>query len=57
MPKACATLWSALGAEATLGPLAEQRVQDAATWGQLPGGAQVTKSAPLFPRIEEPEAT
>ena len=55
MPKACGTLWSALGAEATLGPLAGQRVQDASRWGQLPGGATVTKSAPLFPRIEESE--
>ena len=53
MPKACATLWSAIGAEAALGPVGEQRVQDAAVWGRLPAGATVTKSAPLFPRIEE----
>jgi methionyl-tRNA synthetase len=54
MPKACAQLWSSLGGEPTLGALADQRVQDAGTWGQLPGGATVTKSPPLFPRIEEP---
>jgi methionyl-tRNA synthetase len=46
-----------LGAEAGLGPLSEQRVQDAARWGQLPGGAVVTKSEPLFPRVEDPDAT
>ena len=40
---------------ATLGPLADQRVQDAGRWGQLPAGATVTKAEPLFPRIEEPE--
>ncbi len=54
MPKACRTLWSSLGADAALGPISGARVQDAGTWGQLPGGATVTKSEPLFPRIEEP---
>ena len=57
MPKASAVLWTSLGAEATLGPLSEQRVQDAGRWGQLPAGAPVTKSEPLFPRIEEPDAS
>jgi methionyl-tRNA synthetase len=55
MPKACALLWSALGADDTLGPLADQRVQDAGAWGLLPAGATVTKTEPLFPRIEDPE--
>ncbi|HEX4698958.1 MAG TPA: class I tRNA ligase family protein, partial [Actinomycetes bacterium] len=55
MPKACAVLWQALGAEATLGPIADARVQDAGRWGQLPARAPVLKSAPLFPRIEDPE--
>ena len=54
MPKACATLWHSLGAEDALGALGDQRVQDAGRWGQLPAGATVTKSEPLFPRIEEP---
>ncbi|HYJ67299.1 MAG TPA: methionine--tRNA ligase [Nocardioidaceae bacterium] len=54
MPKASTQLWSSLGAEAALGELADARVQDAWRWGQLPAGAAVTKSAPLFPRIEEP---
>ena len=55
MPKASTILWQSLGADVTLGPLAEARVQDAGRWGQLPAGAAVTKSEPLFPRIEEPE--
>jgi methionyl-tRNA synthetase len=55
MPRACATLWHSLGGESALGALADQRVQDVGRWGQLPGGAAVTKSAPMFPRIEEPE--
>ena len=55
MPKACAALWAALGAEAALGSIAEQRVQEAGQWGRLPGGAVVSKIAPLFPRIEEAE--
>jgi methionyl-tRNA synthetase len=55
MPKASTVLWQSLGAEATLGPLADARVQDAGRWGQLAAGAPVTKSEPLFPRIEEPE--
>ncbi|MEJ7741544.1 MAG: hypothetical protein WKF73_02725 [Nocardioidaceae bacterium] len=52
MPKACAALWSALGAEA-LGALADQRVQDAGQWGQLPAGVTLTKGQALFPRLEE----
>jgi methionyl-tRNA synthetase len=55
MPKATETLWHSLGGADALGPLATQRVQDAGRWGQLPGGTTVTKSAPMFPRIEEPE--
>jgi methionyl-tRNA synthetase len=53
MPRACGKLWAALGAESALGPVADQRVQDAATWGRLPEGATVTKTEPLFPRVEE----
>ena len=54
MPKAMASLWQQLGAEAALGPIAEQRIADVARWGQLPPGASVTKGESLFPRIEEP---
>ncbi|PJE93988.1 methionine--tRNA ligase [Streptomyces carminius] len=55
MPRTSQLLWDSLGAEAPLGPLAEQRVQDAARWGQLPAGSTVTKGAVLFPRLEEPK--
>ncbi len=53
MPKTSEKLWHLLGAEAKLGPLADQRVQDAGTWGQLPAGSVLTKGDPLFPRLEE----
>ena len=53
MPKACARIWSALGADAAIGPVAVQRVQDVAGWGQLPAGSTVTKLEPLFPRLED----
>jgi methionyl-tRNA synthetase len=56
MPKSSATLWNSLGAAAALGPLAEQHVQDVARWGQLPAGTTVTRSAVLFPRLEETPA-
>ena len=53
MPTTAQKLWDSLGAGASLGPLADQRVQDAGTWGQLPAGSTVTKGAALFPRLEE----
>jgi methionyl-tRNA synthetase len=53
MPKSSAALWDSLGAEASLGELAKQPVQDAGRWGQLPAGSVVTKGAVLFPRLEE----
>ncbi|WP_340559819.1 methionine--tRNA ligase [Streptomyces sp. GSL17-111] len=54
MPETSQKLWDSLGAEPHLGPLADQRVQDAGRWGLLPPGATVTKGAVLFPRLEEP---
>jgi methionyl-tRNA synthetase len=56
MPKSSAALWESLGAEASLGPLSAQLVQDSGRWGQLPAGATVTKGAVLFPRLEETAA-
>jgi len=53
MPKAAARLWTLLGAEPELGPLADQRIQDAGTWAQLPPGAQLVKGDPLFPRLAD----
>jgi methionyl-tRNA synthetase len=52
MPKSTTQLWDSLGAAATLGPLADQRIADAGRWGQLPAGAPVTKGDSLFPRID-----
>jgi methionyl-tRNA synthetase len=56
MPDTSRKLWDSLGAEASLGALAEQRVQDAGEWGRLPAGSTVTKGAVLFPRLEEKPA-
>jgi len=53
MPATTEILWENLGAAATLGPIAEQRIDRVATWGILPPGSQVTKGAVLFPRLEE----
>ena len=53
MPKAMADLWSQLGAEAALGPIGQQRIDELARWGQLPAGTVITKGKGLFPRLEE----
>ncbi|MFE6175160.1 methionine--tRNA ligase [Streptomyces sp. NPDC056464] len=53
MPQTSQKLWDSLGAEASLGRLADQRIQKAAQWGRLPAGTTVTKGAVLFPRLEE----
>jgi methionyl-tRNA synthetase len=55
MPKTAAALWESLGA-AAIGPLAEQRVQDAGRWGQLPAGVTLTKGEALFPRLADDES-
>ncbi|MET7639135.1 methionine--tRNA ligase [Streptomyces sp. NPDC005438] len=56
MPESSQKLWDSLGAEAHLGPLADQPLAAAGRWGQLPAGATVTKGAVLFPRLEEPKS-
>jgi len=56
MPKSMGLLWEQIGAAATLGPIAEQRIDRVAAWGQLPAGAGVSKGAVLFPRLEEEPA-
>jgi methionyl-tRNA synthetase len=53
MPKARASLWQQLGANESLGALADQKVQNGGVWGQLPAGATITKGESLFPRLEE----
>jgi len=52
LPQATAKLWRALGAEAALGALTDQRIPDAGAWGQLPAGSQTEPLEALFPRIE-----
>ena len=56
IPQATAKLWSALGAEPALGPLADQPIRDAGRWGQLPAGAQTAPLEALFPRIDPADA-
>ncbi|MFD5078799.1 methionine--tRNA ligase [Streptomyces sp. NPDC058371] len=53
MPDTSQKLWDSLGAEASLGALADQKVQEAGEWGTLRPGSTVTKGAVLFPRLEE----
>ena len=50
MPATTEILWASLGAG---GSLAEQKISEVATWGQLKPGSVVTKGAVLFPRLEE----
>ena len=56
LTESCEKLWVSLGAEAALGSLASQRLDEAGTWGRLPAGSVVTKGAVLFPRLEESAA-
>jgi methionyl-tRNA synthetase len=56
MPQAMSSLWEQLGAQDSLGPLAEQSVLTAGQWGQLPPGARITKGMSLFPRLEDPQS-
>jgi methionyl-tRNA synthetase len=51
-PQATGKLWTALGAEANLGPLTAQPIRDAGAWGVLPPGSTIAPLEALFPRIE-----
>ncbi|MFC9957994.1 methionine--tRNA ligase [Streptomyces nigra] len=55
MPETSRRLWTSLGAEPALGPLADQRILAAGDWGRLPAGTRVVKGTALFPRLEEAE--
>ncbi|MDX2375861.1 methionine--tRNA ligase [Microbacterium sp. LRZ72] len=55
MPESTAKLWTALGADEALGPLQEQPLREAGTWGILPAGTRTRALAPLFPRVEQSE--
>ena len=56
IPTAAEEIWRRIGLTAAVGPLAEQRLPDAAAWGGYPGGLPVEKGAPLFPRIKPQDA-
>jgi methionyl-tRNA synthetase len=47
VPSTVEEIWRRIGLS---GSVAEQRLPDAARWGQYPGGLPVEKGAPLFPR-------
>jgi methionyl-tRNA synthetase len=53
MPRSSSLLWDSLGADAVLGPLADQSLTAAGSWGQLPAGVVLTKGDSLFPRLVE----
>ncbi|MFF4562438.1 methionine--tRNA ligase [Streptomyces sp. NPDC001435] len=53
MPETSGKLWDSLGAEPSLGPLSDQRIQQAGDWGRLPAASTLTKGPALFPRLEE----
>jgi len=55
MPEASQRLWSALGADQSVGDLTAQLLTEAGTAGVLPTGGAVSELAPLFPRIETSE--
>ena len=55
MPATTEILWESLGANATIGSLADQQVSKVSQWGQLPEGTIVTKTPVLFPRLETKE--
>lgn len=52
MPASCEVLWQSLGANESIGALADQEIGSVSKWGQLPAGSIVTKSAALFPRLD-----
>lgn len=56
MPLSTSKLWSYLGAEGSLGPIASQKISDVAKWGQLKGGSKIIKGDILFPRLADIES-
>ena len=51
IPQTAQVIWERIGMPGQVG---DQRIPVAATWGQYPGGASVTKGDPLFPRRQLP---
>ena len=48
-PSSCREIWRRIGLPGTP---EDQRLPEAASWGQYPGGLAVEKGAPLFPRMK-----
>ena len=53
MPDTSEKLWESLGANQSIGSLADQRISSAGMWGGLPEGTHVVKGEVLFPRLLE----
>ena len=51
-PKATAKLWTALGAEANLGPITAQPIRAGGRLGHAAPGSTIAPLEALFPRIE-----
>jgi methionyl-tRNA synthetase len=49
IPDTAQAVWERIGMPGKVG---DQRLPDAAAWGQYPAGNTVTKGDPLFPRIK-----
>ena len=49
IPATAQEVWERIGMS---GQIADQRLPDAAVWGQYPAGATVVKGDPLFPRLK-----
>ena len=49
IPNAAQLAWERIGMP---GKVADQRLPDAATWGQFQGGVALTAGDPLFPRLK-----
>ena len=52
IPAAAAEAWGRLGLD---GDPQQQKLPEAAVWGQYPGGLAVTKGEPLFPKLQVAE--
>ena len=48
-PTAAQAVWERIGLD---GRVDDQRMPEAATWGGYPGGLEVVRSDPLFPRLK-----
>ena len=56
MPISTAKLWDSLGATVSLGEIANQKISEVSTWGQLKPGTRISKGDILFPRLPELES-